>query len=128
MAAAPDTETRRARKDAARLACTRHLSLHPPRSAAEWLALLGDVPDASEPLDVYGEGGALTALEARVADLLGKEAGTFVMKGVIAQLAALRAWTERTRVRRVALHPLSHIDLDEGGAYERLHGLIPARI
>jgi threonine aldolase len=86
------------------------------------------VPQAAAPTDVYGRGGALTELEERVAELLGKEAGVFVMKGVIAQLSALRVWTERSRVPRVALHPLSHIDLDEGGAYERLHGLVPARV
>jgi len=67
-------------------------------------------------------------LEARVATLLGKEAGVFAMKGMIAQMAALRVWTDRSGVATVALHPRSHIDLDEEGAYERLHRLIPARV
>jgi threonine aldolase len=52
----------------------------------------------------------------------------FVMKGTIAQMAALRVWTDRSGVATVALHPKSHIDFDEQRAYELLHRLIPLRI
>ena len=50
------------------------------------------------------------------------------MKGMIAQMAALRVWTDRSGARTVALHPMSHIDMDESNAYERLHSLQGIRI
>ncbi len=78
--------------------------------------------------DLYGQGEAIASLERQVADMLGKEAGVFVMKGIIAQLTALRVWTDRSGAWTVALHPQSHIDLDEGDAYERLHPLHGIRI
>lgn len=37
-------------------------------------------------------------------------------------------WTDRRPAPSVALHPRSHIDLDEASAYERLHGLRPVRL
>jgi len=39
-----------------------------------------------------------------------------------------RVWTDRSGSVTVALHPKSHIDFDEDGGYERLHGLTPARV
>jgi threonine aldolase len=80
-------------------------------------------PWADSDPDFYGEGEVIASLEREVAELLGKESGVFVIKGIIAQLSALRAWTDRSGVRTVALHPWSHIDLDESHAYERLHPL-----
>ncbi|HUS17538.1 MAG TPA: beta-eliminating lyase-related protein [Chloroflexia bacterium] len=97
----------------------------PPR---EWLQALADSPLATLPPDLYGEGAAIASLEGAVAEMLGQEAGVFVMKGIIAQLVALRVWTDRAQCRTVALHPLSHIDLDEGDAYERLHPLHGIRL
>ena len=80
------------------------------------------------PLDRYSNGPAIQHLEDEVAVLLGKEAAVFVHKGVIAQQMALRVWADRTRVRNIALHPKSHIDIDERSAYERLHNLTGVRI
>jgi threonine aldolase len=79
-------------------------------------------------MDRYGNGPAIALLEQEVADLLGKETAIFVHTGVAAQQMALRVWTERTGKRTVALHPKSHIDLDEGNAYERLHQMIGLRV
>jgi len=108
--------------------CTRFLSHHRPKTTREWLAYLAAMPDADQPPDTYGVGGAVGTLEREVADLLGKESAVFVLKGVIAQLAALRVWTDRSGVPTVAIHPLSHIELDEGDAYRRLHGLRGIRL
>jgi threonine aldolase len=88
---------------------------------------LADAPAAAGPPDRYGSGPVVQTLEARVADLLGLPA-LFVIKGVIAQQAVLRVWTDRRRTPTVALHPRSHLDLDEASAYERLHGLRPVRL
>ena len=93
-----------------------------------WLLELAGSPDADGPVDRYGAGAVIRELEATVAGLLGVPAACFVIKGVIAQQAALRVWTDRRASPNVAVHPLSHLDLDEAAAYERLHGLRPVRM
>lgn len=111
-----------------RAVCHRFLSGHRARTQQEWLASLAASPAADLPIDRYGDGPAIALLEQEVAALLGKEAALFVHTGVVAQQMALRVWTERTGKRTVALHPQSHIDLDEGHAYERLHQLAGLRV
>ncbi len=107
-----------------RASCQHFLSGHLPRTQRTWLADLATSPLAELRLDVYNEGPAIALLEGEVATLLGKEAALFVHKGVVAQQMALRAWTDRSGKRAVALHPKSHIELDERQAYERLHPLV----
>lgn len=108
--------------------CPRALSGHRRQTIRETLARLGHSPLADLPRDVYGEGAAMQALERDVAALLGYPAAVFMPKGVIAQQAALRIWTERSGFKTVGLHPKCHIDFDERGAYERLHGLQAVRL
>lgn len=104
--------------------CSRWLSGHRPlRTMRESLLALAELPEAAQPLDVYGDGVALQALEADVAVLLGKPAASFFHKGVAAQLAALRVWCGDGSAGPVALHPQSHIAIDEAGALEALMGL-----
>lgn len=92
-------------------ACTRFVSGHRPRTMRERLRDLAELaPD--EPPDEYGIGSVIERLEQRVATLLGKEGAVFVPKGVIAQQAALRTWSDRANRRAVVVHPKSHIDLD----------------
>jgi threonine aldolase len=111
-----------------RAGCAHILSGHKPQRPDQWLRALAAMPSAQRPADFYGAGGAVAELEARTAALLGKEAGLFVIKGVIAQLAVLKARAEQAGTGNVAVHPLSHIILDEGGAIERVAGLAPVRI
>lgn len=104
--------------------CTRWLNGHRPLlSMRESLLALAGLPESELPLDVYGHGQAMQALEAEVAALLGKPAACFMHKGVAAQLAALKTWTERHDNPAVALHPQCHIALDEQDAFEALLGL-----
>ncbi len=114
--------------DEVRLRCDRALSGHRRRTVRQSLAALADSPLADLPPDSYGEGEAIAGLEREVAGLLGKPAAVFVVKGVVAQQAALRTWSDRSGCRAVALHPKSHIDLDERSAYERLHRLAGVRL
>jgi threonine aldolase len=108
--------------------CTRWLNGHRPlRSMRESLLALADAPEAELPLDVYGEGEAMQALEADVAALLGKPATAFFHKGVAAQLAALRVWCGEGD-GPVALHPQCHIAVDEAEAFEKLMGQRGLRI
>lgn len=111
-----------------RTTCTRWLSGHGERSMRSWLTHLAAMPEADGGPDVYGAGEPVRALERRVTDLLGKPAARFVIKGVIAQQAALRAWADDRGLATVALHPLSHLDLDELNAMERLHPLRAVRL
>ena len=100
--------------------CTRWLNGHRPlRSMRESLLALAEAPEAALPLDVYGQGEAMQALEAEVAALLGKPAARFMHKGVAAQLAALRVHCGDGD-GPVALHPQSHIAIDEAEAFEQL--------
>lgn len=108
--------------------CTRWLNGHRPIiSMRDSLLALAELPEAALPLDVYGQGEALQALEAEVAALLGKPAARFMHKGVAAQLAALRVHAGDGD-GPVALHPQSHIAIDEAEAFEKLMGLRGLRI
>lgn len=79
----------------------------------------------AEPADFYGAGGAVGLLETQVAELLGKEDARFFINGVTAQLSVLRTYCEVRGTPNLALHPLSHLDVDEAGAIERV-GLVRA--
>jgi threonine aldolase len=108
--------------------CARRLSQHRPKTAQDALRALASHPAASEPVDAYGAGGAATLLEKRTAELLGKPAAMFFIKGMIAQMAVLRVAAERARTPNIVIHPMSHIDLDEEGGLWRLHHLQPIRL
>ena len=79
-------------------------------------------------LDSYSAGPAIARLEETVAGLLGKEAGLWFPKGVTAQQAALKVHAAASGRTTVAIHPKSHIALEEAGALERLAGLTAVRV
>ena len=84
---------------------------------------LADATDEDERFEHYGSGERIGRLEARVAELLGKESAVFFPSGTMAQQIALRIWCDRRGVRTVAFHPTCHLELHEEKGYERLHGL-----
>src|SRR4051794_23223684 len=95
--------------------CTRFVHGHGRMSAA---AMLADIPAGTE-LDRYGDGGVVTALETRVAELLGKPAAVFVPSGTMAQQVTLRVHAERRGRHTVVTHPTCHLLLHEDGAMQR---------
>jgi threonine aldolase len=110
-------------------ACERRVSGHRVQPTMRaWLETLSASPAAEGAPDVYGEGDALQDLEGKVAELLGFPEAVFSIKGMIAQQAALRVWTDRTHTPVVALHPFSHIDADEESALEWLHRVDVVRL
>lgn len=111
-----------------RARCTRFVNGHGPRTAKGWVEAMAASPHLSTRLDEYNEGPAVRALEQRCAELLGKPAALFFPKGVVAQQAALLVHGQRTGRATVALHPKSHIALDEEDAIERLTSLRLRRI
>jgi threonine aldolase len=100
--------------------CTRFVGGHGREDASD---LLAGIPADTEP-DRYGSGGVVAALEARVAELLGKPAAVFFPSGTMAQQVTLRVHAERTGRRTVLYHPTCHLRLHEDGAVERLQGLV----
>ena len=70
--------------------------------------------------DEYGEGALVEGFEAKVGTLLGKPAAVFMPSGIMAQLAAVRVWTERARIPRFGMHPTSHLANHEEEAHVAL--------
>lgn len=77
--------------------------------------------DGSTPSDLYGTGAVIEAFQAKMARLLGKEAAVFFPSGTMAQQIALRIWCDEKGLRRVAYHPLSHLEIHEQDGLKELH-------
>ena len=92
-----------------------------PRDPAETFRALAE--RAGERMDVYGGGESVKRLEARIAELLGKEAAVLFPSGTMAQQVALRIWCERNGCWTVGFHPQCHLDVHEERGYEHLHGM-----
>ena len=107
--------------------CARFLSQHMPASPAKTLHRLAETPYAQEYPDFYGDAGAVAALEIRTAQLLGKPAARFFIKGMTAQLCSFRAHADRAATNNIVLHPMSHLDIDEANAIERVGGMAAIR-
>ncbi|HZG84223.1 threonine aldolase family protein [Paenibacillus sp.] len=73
--------------------------------------------------DMYGSGEAIERFEAKMAAFLGKEAAVFFPSGTMAQQIALRIWCDRKGLKRVAYHPLSHLEIHEEDGLKKLHGI-----
>ena len=111
-----------------RQSCTRVLGGHGRMDARRWATRLLESASIDDPLDIYSEGAAMQRLEAETAALLGKEAGLFFHKGITAQQAALLVHAGTTGHRSVALHPKSHLAIDESDTLDRLAGLVSRRV
>lgn len=75
--------------------------------------------------DVYGTGAIIENFENKFAELLGQEAAVFMPSGVMAQLIALRINADEKNCKKVAYHPLSHLEIHEKDAIRALHNLEP---
>lgn len=109
-------------------ACRFVLARPLPPPAAETLARLAAHPASAQAIDDYGAGGAVAQLEQATTQRLGKDAGLFFIKGVTAQLCVLRAYAQARGCRNVVIHPMSHMDIDEAGAIERVTDLRAIRL
>jgi threonine aldolase len=117
-------DERAARLRRARAGCERILSGPRERHIGERLAeLYATVAGGDDAPDRYGAGGPVTALEERVAELLGTPAALFFPTGTMAQQVALRCWAGRSGNPVVAMHPLAHPEVHERHAYAVLTGL-----
>jgi threonine aldolase len=93
-----------------------------PLGAGDYAALLARL--ASRPgveKDEYSRGGAVSALEARFAALLGKETAVFMPTGTLANHIAVRALAGERR--RVVVQETSHLYNDSGDCAQQLSQL-----
>ncbi|NBI29878.1 threonine aldolase family protein [Chengkuizengella marina] len=71
--------------------------------------------------DMYGKGKIIEDFQAKVAAYLGKESAVFFPSGTMAQQIALRIWCDKKQLRKVAYHPLSHLEIHEEDGLKKLH-------
>ncbi|TDL31100.1 low specificity L-threonine aldolase [Jeotgalibacillus sp. S-D1] len=71
--------------------------------------------------DMYGKGQIIEDFQEKMAALTGKEDAVFFPSGTMAQQIALRIWCDEKGVRKVAYHPLSHLEIHEEDGLKELH-------
>jgi threonine aldolase len=79
--------------------------------------------DPSTASDMYGAGAVINDFEEEMAKLLGKEKAVFFPSGTMAQQIALRIWSDRLNINKVAYHPLCHLEIHEQDGLKVLHNL-----
>lgn len=92
-----------------------------PLSPADYAALLARLTSTGPQPDEYSRGGAVEALEAQFARLLGKQAVVFMPTGTLANHLAVRALAGERR--RVAVQEVSHLYNDSGDCAQALSAL-----
>jgi threonine aldolase len=75
--------------------------------------------------DVYGKGKIIEDFQAKMAEYLGKETSVFFPSGTMAQQIALRIWCEKKGLKKVAYHPLCHLEIHEEDGLKELHHIEP---
>ena len=103
--------------------CTRFVTRHKPLTQKQWLQRMAHMPETELGIDLYSSGPAIEILEQKMAAVLGQEKALFVHKGSVGQYSALMHWSEITGNKKIAIHPQSHMQVDESLAYEKLLGL-----
>lgn len=73
--------------------------------------------------DLYGKGQVIEDFQKKMADLLGKENAVFFPSGTMAQQIALRIWCDEKGLKKVAYHPLSHLEIHEEDGLKELHNI-----
>ncbi|WP_342431707.1 beta-eliminating lyase-related protein [Neobacillus sp. FSL H8-0543] len=77
--------------------------------------------DGQEDGDHYGKGKIIDEFQEKMAKYLGKEAAVFFPSGTMTQQIALRIWCDELRIKKVAYHPLSHLEIHEEDGLKELH-------
>ncbi len=81
--------------------------------------------DPSTSSDVYGAGKIINDFEDEIANLLGKEKAVFFPSGTMAQQIATRIWADNAGLKKVAYHPLCHLEIHEKDGLKVLHHMEP---
>ncbi|WP_339747563.1 beta-eliminating lyase-related protein [uncultured Maricaulis sp.] len=97
---------------------------HGSETPADHLRAVADYMDREGlKAEMYLGGPMVAALEAKIADLLGKPAAMWCPTGTLAQGIAARIHAARTGQASIQLHPTSHLELHEERGYHFAHGL-----
>ncbi|WP_422659424.1 threonine aldolase family protein [Paenibacillus sp. EC2-1] len=75
--------------------------------------------------DMYGKGTLIEDFQYKIANVLGKESAVFFPSGTMAQQIALRIWCDRQGLKKVAYHPLCHLEIHEEDGLKELHHIEP---
>lgn len=97
---------------------------HGARTAEVLLEAFDDV-DGGKSADMYGRGAIIEDFQSRMAEALGKEAAVFFPSGTMAQQIALRIWCDEAGLKKVAYHPLCHLEIHEEDGLKELHHIEP---
>ncbi|MFT4412247.1 threonine aldolase family protein [Fredinandcohnia humi] len=73
--------------------------------------------------DLYGTGKVIEAFQEKMAAFLGKDAAIFFPSGTMAQQIALRIWCDEKGMKKVAYHPLSHLEIHEEDGLKEIHNI-----
>ncbi|HMQ10503.1 MAG TPA: beta-eliminating lyase-related protein [Oligoflexia bacterium] len=103
--------------------CQFFLHGHYPLKPKQYFEEMYEHTSPNEEADRYGEGEALQAFEHELKNIFGFEDCVFLQSGTMAQLIAMRIWTDLEKNSRIAFHPTCHLELHEQHAYKKLHGL-----
>lgn len=103
------------------------LSGHGRRNVGVLQQVFAEV-DPNQASDHYGTGEIIARFEQKLAQELGMEDAIFFPSGTMAQQIALRIWADETKNRRVAYHPLCHLEIHEQDGLKELHHLEPILI
>ncbi|GEC91687.1 threonine aldolase family protein [Brevibacillus brevis] len=71
--------------------------------------------------DMYGTGELIEDFQRKMAEYLGKESAVFFPSGTMAQQIALRIWCDEKGIKKVAYHPLCHLEIHEEDGLKELH-------
>ncbi|KTR27034.1 threonine aldolase [Exiguobacterium indicum] len=103
---------------------TKRLDGHGSRTVGVLLEALQGVA-ADQLSDIYGNGELIKTFERKMVDLLGHDDAVFFPSGTMAQQIALRIWSDEQNNRKVAYHPLCHLEIHEQDGLKKLHGIEP---
>ncbi|MGM7703453.1 threonine aldolase family protein [Pseudalkalibacillus sp. Hm43] len=81
--------------------------------------------DGEQASDMYGKGKIIEDFQEKMATYLGKEDAVFFPSGTMAQQIALRIWCDQKDVKKVAYHPLCHLEIHEEDGLKELHHIEP---
>lgn len=95
---------------------------HGPRTIGLLKEVFNDL-DGQLESEMYGKGKLIEDFQEKMAGILGKETAVFFPSGTMAQQIALRIWCDRKGVKKVAYHPLSHLEIHEEDGLKELHGI-----
>ncbi|MEO1268761.1 MAG: beta-eliminating lyase-related protein [Myxococcota bacterium] len=97
---------------------------HPPQKPAAFYEMLAHwCRDHEVDFDRYGVGTLNRTFEAKIAALLGFEAGRFMPSGTMAQGIAMKIWSDRAHSPHIGFHPTAHQENYEYRGYTHLYNL-----